>query len=682
MKKSSVMVFTGSLLAFAAASLMVVSPSWGQKKPPPPPVKIVGPNLAPLSPSGAQRGVPFELLVTGSSLANPTGISLGIPAKFTIPTEDKNGTDPTKFKARIEIPADAPLGVYPFRVATPGGSSNLRIFCVDDLPGIASNGKNRTKADAQAIPVPSVVTGAIAAETGDIYKITVKAGQRLSFDCLARRLGSPIDAFLTIYDAKSMRELAFDNDSPGCQTDPRISYAFKDAGDYLVEVKDVLNRGGADYTYRLRIGDFPLATAAVPMAAKRGTKAKIGFAGPAVDGVTATEINIPADSTARVVWAAPKGPSGLHGWPVPVLSSDIDETTEQEPNNDAKTPNRILVPGGVTGRFEKPDDADFYIFTAKKGQKLTIEAQTLELYSPSLVYLSVKNGKTLAEIAKSNPQTAHPGDQKIDFTVPDDGDLILEVQHLHFAYGPNETYRVTIGPTVSGFDLTLPSERYDIAPGSVTAVAVQVNRKGYTGAIDLTPTGHPGLSGTATIKAGQNASILIVVAKNDIAMGAYTFGITGKATVDGQAVTQNAEAKAAVAAVMGGLAYPPMNLASTLGLAVKEKAPFSLAIKMDPAEVAIGGKANVTLTVMREAGFDDEIAINPPAGLPATMPAPKLTTIPKDKKEISFPLDVNAKTVAGEYFVMISGRANHMNKEYTASAPPLMLRVTAAAVKK
>ncbi len=59
MKFSSVSVLMASFLAFAVVNLTVVGPSWGQKKPPPP-VKIVGPNLGPLSPGGAQRGVPFD----------------------------------------------------------------------------------------------------------------------------------------------------------------------------------------------------------------------------------------------------------------------------------------------------------------------------------------------------------------------------------------------------------------------------------------------------------------------------------------------------------------------------------------------------------------------------------------------------------------------------------------------
>ena len=103
-------------------------------------------------------------------------------------------------------------------------------------------------------------------------------------------------------------------------------------------------------------------------------------------------------------------------WTVPLTVSDHDEAVEQEPNDDAKKANRIAVPGGMSGRFQRSDDVDFFVFSAKKGQKLAIEAHTLEAYSPTLVYMVLRNAKTNAEIAKTNPQTPPPGDQRIDFT--------------------------------------------------------------------------------------------------------------------------------------------------------------------------------------------------------------------------------------------------------------------------
>ena len=652
-------------------SLIDAGPGWGQK--PPPPANPQAPTINPL-PTGIQRGLPLDLVVTGTQLANPTGVSLSIPAKITIPTQDKNGQNPAKFNVRIEVPADTPVGWYPFRLATLHGPSNLRVLCVDDLPQIVGAGANRSKTTAQAIPVPCAVHGAVNAEQGDYYKFSVKAGQRLSFDCLARRLGSAIDAYLYVYDAKGTREFAFDNDSPGCQTDPRINYTFKEAGEYLLEIKDVLNRGGSEFFYHVRIGDFPLATTPVPMAAKRGARARISFAGPAVEGVAPVDVDVPNDAALNVLWVSPKSAGGLHGWPVPLALSDHDEAVEMEPNNDPKSANRIAVPGGISGRFQQSDDTDYYVFAAQKGQKLAIEAHTLEYYSPTLVHMVLKNAKTSAEIAKSNPQVAPPADQRIDFTAPDDGDFLLEVTHLHFAGGPSESYRITVRPAAPGFNVVLPNERFDVAPGGAAAIPVQIVRKGYTGPIELSTRGCPELSGTATIKAGKNAAILLVVAKADLPMGAYQFQILGKATIDKRTIVRAAGAKAKVVQALNGLAYPPMHLQSFVALAVKEKAPFTLAIKMDPPEGVPGGKATVIITATRDSGFDEEITLSPPTGLPPTIPPPKaVAAIGKGKMETSFPLDFNAKTPFGEYFVFVAAKTKHEGKEVSGAVPPLML---------
>ena len=164
------------------------------------------------------------------------------------------------------------MGFHALRLATAQGLSNLRLFCVDDLPQVMQKPDNHTRETAQPLTAPCVVAGKTANEANDYYKITVAAGQRLSFEVLGRRLGSPIDPQLTLFDARTGRELrgGHSNDAPGLQTDPRLTYTFKDAGDYFVEMRDVSYKGGEDYFYRLRIGDFPCATTPLPLAIKRG----------------------------------------------------------------------------------------------------------------------------------------------------------------------------------------------------------------------------------------------------------------------------------------------------------------------------------------------------------------------------------------------------------------------------
>jgi hypothetical protein len=626
-----------------------------------------------LQPAGVQRGQMVELSLTGTNLAGPTALSLGIPAEVTFPTTDKNGQDNAKLKVQLKLPPDTPLGLYPLRLATKRGLSNVQIVAVDNLPQLTKNDKNTSRATAQAIAVPCAVTGRCDAEKADYYKITVSAGQRLSFDVLGRRLGHPIDPQLSIHHGKTMRELAFDNDSPGCQGDPRISYTFKEAGDYLIEVKDVLNRGGPDFVYRLRVGDFPLATTPMPMAARRGSKAKIQFAGPHVDGVAPVEVAVPTDPAIGSMWVTPTGPSGLAGWPVLLAISDHDEMVETEPNNDPAKANRIPLPGGITGRFNQSDDTDCYVFTAKKGQKVVVEAHTLELYSPSLVYMVLKNAKTGAEVAKSNPQAPPPADQRFEVAVPDDGDFVVEVQHLNFAGGPSEVYRLTVTPSTPGFDLVLPGDRFELAPGSFVPIPVTVARKGYTGPIELTISGGAGLTGTAMVKPGQTAAALVVHAKPDQPMGAFAVTVVGKATIDGKPVVQPASARAILSQTLSGLPFPPLNLNTQIGIGVKDKAPFTLAVKMNPPEGVPGTQATVTITATRDKDFGEDITILPPANLPPNVPAPKIPNIAKGKNDVSFPIDLNAKAPMGDYALLFAAKTKLKEGEVATAALPLDL---------
>ena len=101
----------------------------------------------------------------------------------------------------------------------------------------------------------------------------------------------------------------------------------------------------------------------------------------------------------------------MYGWPVALALSDFDEFVEQEPNNEPSQATRIHVPCGVTGRFQEKGDVDQFVFSAKKGQRLIIDAQTYELYSPTEVYMVLKDAKG-GQLAATNPTMA----PRIDFT--------------------------------------------------------------------------------------------------------------------------------------------------------------------------------------------------------------------------------------------------------------------------
>jgi hypothetical protein len=651
------------------------------QKPPAPAGNPQAPVLKPALPLGMQRGTTLDLTLTGSNLAEPIGLWTSFPAKATIPTEGNNGKDNGKLLVRLEVPKDVPLGFHALRLATRRGMSNLRLFCIDDLPQVLENATNHTPSTAQTVLVPCVVVGKADAETADYFKFRVAAGQRLSFEVLGRRLGSQFDPQLQILDANG-RELpgAYSNDAPGLQTDARLTYTFKTAGEYVVAVRDVSYRGGDDFHYRLRLGDFPCATTTLPLAIKRGSKVAVRFAGPNVDGVAPVEVTAPTDPAIESLSLAPRGGNGLYGWPVTLALSDIEETLENEPNDEPAKANRIPVPGAITARFEKKGDLDLFVFALKKDVRYTIETQTYELGSPTEVYMTLREagGSHVERGTQKVLQTSDPmKEARLDFTPPPECDYLLQVEHLHLWGGPDEVYRVSVTPYEPSFELAVGLDRFNVEQGGKLSIPILAPRRDFNGPIEINAIGPKGISGKLAIAAGkapppnQPLGTLVVNVDPDVPIGPYAFQIQGKATINGKTVTKLASVRTVVSQSLANLPLPPKNLLTSIGLAITEKPPFALAAKLDAASYAPGKPATLTVTATRAPGFTAEIALSTSA-LPPGVQA-MLVNIPANQNEIKLTLTLTGQAKVGNAAVIVAGKSKHQGREVTAAASPVTL---------
>jgi hypothetical protein len=665
-----------SLLLGIVLLLGETSSGLAQKAPAPAP-NPQAPALKPVLPLGMQRGTTLELTLTGTNLAEPTGLWTNFPAKVTIPTDNNNGKDNGKLRVRLDVPADAPLGFHSLRLATRRGMSNLRLFCLDDLPQVLETSTNHTPTAAQAVTLPCVVVGKADAETTDYFKFTVTAGQRVSFEVLGRRLGSQFDPQLQLLDARTGRELpnAYSNDAPGLQTDARLTYTFKTAGEYLVAVRDVSYRGGEDFHYRLRIGDFPCATTTLPLAARRGGKVSVQFAGPNIEGIAPVEVTVPSDSSVESISVAPRGANGLFGWPVNLAVSDLDETLEKEPNNEPAKANRIAVPGAVTARFEQKGDTDYFVFSLKKGARTIIEAHTHELGSPTEVYMTLHDAKG-AQLQASNPMATTT---RLDFTPPADGDYTLQVEHLHLWGGPDEVYRVTVTPYEPGFDLAVALDRFNLTQGGKLSIPILMPRRDFDGPIEISVVGPKGISGKLALAAGkapppnQPAGTLVISAAPDVPVGPYAIRIQGQATIKGKTIIRLASVRTAVSQGQANLPLPPPNTFTSIGLAVTPAPPFTLAAKFDAASYMPGKAATLTVTATRAPGFTAEITLSA-TGLPQGVTA-TLKNIPANQNEVKVQLNLADNTKIGQASITITGKAKHQGGEVTAAAPAVPLVV-------
>ena len=409
-----------------------------------------------------------------------------MPAEAAVtPGLEKNGTEPGQVSYRVTVPPTVPVGIYGMRLATGGGISNVRLVMVDDLPSIAKVGTNKSVSAAQEIATSVAVDGACEPESFDYYKFNGVAGQRITVEVVARRLGYPLDPVVRLLDATG-RELAYSDDAPGLGADCRFAYTLPTVGTYYLELRDIRYQGGGTHRYRLRVGNFPLATTTYPAGGRRGSGAKLQVAGYSSDEVPPMKVPIPGDTSDERMPLAAKFPTGQGSTMVCLATDGLTEQVELEPNDTPETASPIGLPSALNGRFDAAKDRDYYQFEAKQGQRWLFAGKTRSLGSPSDLYLRVlkADGGQVAEAEDTG------GDEGVlDFTAPADGIYRLLVEDLLRRGGAEYVYRVAIAPYQPGFTLAVEAEKFDAPKGGVFIAKVTCARRDYEGPITLSVEG-------------------------------------------------------------------------------------------------------------------------------------------------------------------------------------------------
>jgi len=128
---------------------------------------------------------------------------------------------------------------------------NALALPVGNGPELIEREPNNATDEATPIDVPSAVTGCIdKAGDEDRFKFSAKKSEKLLLEVQSASLGFPLDARLTIEDAKG-KELAKKDDR--VRADPSLEWTPPEDGTFFAAVGNVLHRGGSDYLYRLSI---------------------------------------------------------------------------------------------------------------------------------------------------------------------------------------------------------------------------------------------------------------------------------------------------------------------------------------------------------------------------------------------------------------------------------------------
>lgn len=636
------------------------------------------PVLTRTSPQAVQPGGPTQLVLHGSGLAAPTDVWSNLPAEITLSTEVKdNGKNASQVTYQINPQENIPVGIYAIRLATAEGVSKPLLLMVDDLASSPTTGKQTTKEAAVSTASGTAYDGVIAAQSRHYYKFTAQANQRLSLEVVARRLGSPLDPAVYVYDSRG-RTIAFSDDTSGLSGDCQLSVSFPVAGEYFIEVRDIAYRGSANHRYRLRLGDFPLAHVAYPLTVQEGST-NVNLLGSHQIEQSSTTATFPNQQGG---YANLKKETGVGSTFAPVLGTKLPVFLEAEPNNTPDQATVVKIDGGASlqGRLVEKRDRDLFLITGKKNQTFRFYSNSRQLGSAALIGLKLftPEGKTAKEVLDTAGTPL-----QFDYKFPSEGEYRLEVRDLRRQHGEDFVYHVNITPYQPGFTLSAAASEINIPKGNTAAITVKAQRSGYNGPIEITAAPLPeGITVNKTVMGpGRNEVVLTLNATKEINLHSIDpVQIVGTAQSGSAQLSATANILSTLQTAYHQLSTPPILLDEALVLGHAPHKPYRL--RMEPQEIVFGPnlKGSAKIIVDRDKDYNEAItvAVTPAKnGVPANI-KPELKTIPKGKNEIGVTFSATEKAALGRYTVVLEGTLKKGKQTIKQVSPGVNLQLSPA----
>lgn len=689
--------------------------------------ELPSPRLDRIAPLGASAGTSVDVEVQGSDLEEPQ-------LRF-----EHSGITATPIAGKdrwfkVTVAADVPEATYDCRVSGKYGISSPRLFAVSQgLADVLEIEPNNTSETAQKVPLNSALASTSDGNDQDVFRFTATKGQRLTIDCQATRLDSALDASLTITSA-SGAVLASSGDYFG--RDPFIDFIAPDSGDYLIIANDLSFRGGLPY--RLVISERPYVENVFPRVAMLDQPANVTILGRNLGAGSQssawTLLDKPLEERQQTV-ACPAGvfefgayrfiehptqhsvqPTAatctLTGWQfrpdgggrpalnaITMMASRTPVTLEAEPNERAK-PQLLGLPATVSGRFDKPRDADWYEFEATENGALSVDVYCERIAGqadPYVVFFDDKDAR-MQELDdfghRINAFDGHLRDPSGTINVNAGKKYRVLVQDRYQRGGARYQYVLSIRKAEPDFYIAAMHAQNPgpggatLWRGGATYLDIIVHQQGgYNGPVTLTAEQlPPGVhAAPTTIGAGNSGTFVLWADENaEPFVGPIKLIATGKNSE--QAFSREVRPYTRVWQQGDGSSRVMRDQV----LAVREKAPYALKFPESKVAAVSGQKVEVKLTLERLwADFKEPLNI-----LPLAWPGNFKTNngqFSGDGKEITLSIEVQANTRPGEYTLAVLGQgqvpftkeADGKNKQNTlVSLPSQPLTIVVAAPAK
>ena len=561
---------------------------------------FAAPTVTSVSVRGLTIGQPTTIVIDGADLLPDPQLIL--PVKIAAMTV-KPGATANHVELDLTVDASAAPGIYLLRVASGKGISSPLAVGIDKLPQIAFA--------PQIASLPVAMHGSLAGP--QVLKTTFAGtkGTNIVIDCEAQRLGSNLKPVVRLYNERGT-QLAWSAPKTSIGGDARCVLALPADGTYAVEVHDQLYRAGMPAFFRLKVGALQYADISFPLAVSPASKTPVKFVGTnltATAELDATATAYPGERGASLPTA-----DQFTGAAPRVIVSEHPEHVETPP---AAGQLQALgaSPVGVSGAISVPGEEDKYLLDVTPGQNLRFNVTSHRVGTPLDGVLSIRNEQG-AQLAANDdqPNSSDPG---LDFVVPA-GVMKLQIAlaDMQKKGGADFVYRIEVADLGRpDFDLSVDAASLNIPAGATQIIPVEIERRNYGGAIELSVSGLPAevkVEGTK-VPAGATIAILSLTAPAN-------FKAAGVVRILGKAMDIPAPlVRAARTEDVAGGKYQPQFL-DEVGLSVAEPAPFGIVwAGTSEDKLPIGSKLAATVQFTRAAGVAGNIRLK----LLSTQPMPQ-----------------------------------------------------------
>ena len=484
--------------------------------------KFPSPELQEVYPAGGQAGTEVEVTIGGIDLLGIEGLKFSNPeikAVRIFHPKTKNWAEPRPkgMSFKVTIPKNIKPDSYDVRVLGYYGLSSPRIFQVSatlDPAEVDSESaeKNNTVASARVLSLESVANGKISKQNADYYKLVLKKGQRVLIHCWAIRLGSKLDAKLTLFNPEG-NEIYNNNDYVG--RDPMLDFTAPADGEYYVSVADQTWLGATGYVYRMKVSGRPYIETIYPAVVQKGKTSQHAVygrnlpggkkTGEVVNGGSIEVLNVSINAPAKSDELLLDGKRPLLGFYdglnyqlknsniFRLALSDHPGLLEKEQEGDIP----VTVPVEISGRFDQQEDIDQYKFTAKKGDRLWLEIFSDRQFAKSDPFIVIekltkdKEGKIVVKeihslddfrrVKTQGMYDIRSYDSGIELDIDADGEYRIVAGDNNSKQGVLHPYRIRLTASKPEFQMLTFVEQFHFYGDRRTTV--------FPGALQLRPEG-------------------------------------------------------------------------------------------------------------------------------------------------------------------------------------------------